>query len=143
MILYADDIALLCNSIDELAEIVNIYDKTFTRFGLKISAGKTETMAFNVPEDIKARPSLFSIGDVPIKNVRKFKYLGHIITNNNEDPSHYHSFRITSAFQKWNEMKHVLLDKRILMRILVHLLEACVRRRLLQGVHTKKGQFDK
>ena len=62
MILYADDIALLCNNIDELAEIINIYDKTFTRFELKISAGKTETMAFNVPEDIKARPSLFSIG---------------------------------------------------------------------------------
>jgi len=32
MILYADDIAVLSNDIDELAEILNIYDKTFTRF---------------------------------------------------------------------------------------------------------------
>ena len=115
MILYADDIALLSNDIDELAEIISIYDKTFTRFGLKMSADKTETMAFNVPEDIKARPSLFSIGDCPIKNVRKFRYLGHMITNYDDDPSHYLSFRITSAFQKWNEMKHALLDKRISM----------------------------
>ena len=59
MILYTDDIAILCNNIDELAEILNIYDKTFTRYGLKICTGKTETMAFNVPEEIKSRPSLF------------------------------------------------------------------------------------
>ena len=60
MILYADDIAVLSNDIDELAEILNIYDKTFTRFGLKIATDKTETMAFNVSEEIKSLPSLFS-----------------------------------------------------------------------------------
>ena len=99
MILYADDIALLCSNVDELAEILNIYDKTFTRFGLKIAASKTETMAFNVPEEIKAKPSLISIGGVALKNVRMFKYLGNVITNNEHDPSHYLSFRISSAFQ--------------------------------------------
>ena len=46
MILYADDIVLLCESIDELAEIVNIYDKTFARYVLTILTNKTETMAF-------------------------------------------------------------------------------------------------
>ena len=94
MILYADDIAILCKNIDELAAILNIYDQTFSRFGLQMSYGKTETMAFNVPEDIKSKKSLFSIGDVPIKNVRIFKYLGHVITNNDDDPSHYLSFCI-------------------------------------------------
>ena len=131
MILYADDIAILCKDIDELATIFNIYDQTFTRFGPKISYGKTETMAFNVPEDIKSKKSLFSIGDVPIKNVRTFKYLGHMITNNDDDPSHYLSFRILSAYQKWNELKHVFTDKRIYMSTRVKLLEACVRSRLL------------
>ena len=62
-------------------------------------------MAFNVPEDVKAVPSFFSLGNVPIKNVRKFKYLGHMVTNLDEDPSHFLSFRIASAFQKWNELK--------------------------------------
>ena len=56
MILYADDIALLCKDVDELAEIVNIYDRTFSRVGLKVAADKTETMAFNVPENVKAVP---------------------------------------------------------------------------------------
>jgi len=38
--------------VSELSEIVNIYDKTFARFGLKISTGKTETMAFNVDKEV-------------------------------------------------------------------------------------------
>ena len=63
MLLYADDIVLLCTNINELSEI----DKTFTRFGLKISTGKTETMAFNVDEEIKAWPSIISIGDTALK----------------------------------------------------------------------------
>ena len=111
MILYADDIVLLCTNLDELAEIVKIYDDNFNRFGLKISTGKTETMAFNVPEEIKFKPSLISIGGVALKNVRTFKYLGHMITNNDENPSHYPTFRISSAFQKWNELKHVLTTR--------------------------------
>ena len=100
MILYADDIVLMCNNVDELAEIVNIYDQNFARFGLKIATSKTETMAFNVPEEVKAQPSLISVGGVALKNVCTFKYLGHMITNNNEDPSHYLNFRISSAFLK-------------------------------------------
>ena len=44
---------------------------------------------------------------------------------------HYLSFRISSAFQKWNELKHVLTNKRIFMSIRMKFLEACVRSRLL------------
>ena len=113
MIQYADDIALLCTDVDELAKIVNIYDRTFTRFGLKIAASKTETMVFNVSEDVKAKPSLISIGNVPIKNLHKFKYLGHMVTNLDDDPSHFLFFRIASAFQKWNKLKHVFTDKEL------------------------------
>ena len=100
MILYADDIVLLCSNIDELSEIVNIYDKVFTQFGLKISTGKTETMAFNVAEDIKSKPSLIYVGGVALKNVRIFKYLGHMINNNNEDPSHFFNISYLISFAK-------------------------------------------
>ena len=132
MILYADDIVLLCNDIDELLEIVKIYDATFTRFCLKISTDKTETMAFNVDEEIKAKPSLFSIGEVELKNVRVFiprrqdrKYRRRSIAL---------PFRISSAFQKLNELKHILTDRRILMSTRSKILEACIRSRLLYSV---------
>jgi hypothetical protein len=57
MILYADDIAVLSNDVDELAEILRIYDQNFTSFGLKIATDKTENMVFNVPEETKSLPS--------------------------------------------------------------------------------------
>ena len=50
--------------------------------------------------------------------------------NTDEDSSHFLTFRISSAFQKWNELKHVFTDKRIFMTTRIKLLEACVRSRL-------------
>ena len=38
-----------------------------------------------------------------------------MIANNEKYPSYFLSFRISSAFQKWTELKHVLTDKTILM----------------------------
>ena len=37
MLLYADDIVLFCEDIDELQSVLNIYDETFSRFGLTIA----------------------------------------------------------------------------------------------------------
>ena len=37
MLLYADDIVLFCEDIDELNDILNIYDSNFSRFGLTIA----------------------------------------------------------------------------------------------------------
>ena len=73
-------------------------------------------MAFNVPEDVKAKSSLISIAEVAIKNVRIFKYLGHLITNTDADHASYLTSRISSAFQKWNELKLVLTDHKINLR---------------------------
>ena len=95
-------ILFLCNDIDELSEIVKIYDKTFARFGLKISTDKIETMAFNVDEEIKSRPSFISTGDVALKNVCAFKYLAHMIINTDDNQFNFLNFRISSAYQKWN-----------------------------------------
>ena len=134
MILYADDIVLSSNDIDELSEIVNMYNATFTRYGLKISINKTETMAFNVHEEVKVKPLLITISGTSVKNVRKSKYLGHMITNTDEDPSCYLNFRVSSAFHKWNELKHVLTDRKILISTRTRILEACVRSRLLYSV---------
>ena len=131
MISYADDIVLLCENIEELSKIAEIYDKTFSRFGLKISTDKTETMAFNVDEEIKAKPSLISVRGVALKNVCAFKYLGHMIYNCDSDSSKYLNYRLSSAFQKWNDLKHVLTDRRMNMSTQVKLFGACVGSRLI------------
>ena len=79
--------------------------------------------------------SLISLREEPIENVRRFKYLGHILSNEvSKYASAFLNHQISSAFSKWNEMKYVLLDKRIFLSTRVKLLEACVRSRLLYSV---------
>ena len=135
MLLYADDIVLFCEDVQELQSILRIYDETFSRFGLTIATEKTQTLSFNVPEEVMNAKSLISLREEPIENVRRFKYLGHVLSNEvSNNASTFLNHQISSAFSKWNEMKSVLLDKRIFLSTRVKLLEACVRSRLLYSV---------
>ena len=103
-LLYADDEAIFANSIKELKTILEIYDRTFVRFGLKMSYSKNETMAFNIDEEIKSQESLITIGDNEIKNVRTFKYLRYTSTNDEKKTFRFLYARIGAAYQKWNEL---------------------------------------
>ena len=66
-------------------------------------------MAINVPEEIKTKPSLISIGAISLK-MRILSNIWDIrFVNNDENPSHFLTFRISFAFQKWTELKHILI----------------------------------
>ena len=58
MLLYADHSVLFCEDVNELNNILAIYDETFSRFGLTIAIDKTHTISFNVPEDVMKEISL-------------------------------------------------------------------------------------
>ena len=126
MLLYADDIVLFCEDVDELSNILAIYDETFSRFGLTIAIDKTQTISFNVPEDVMKEKSLLTLRNEPIENVRSFKYLGHVLSNENSNTAAFINHQIASAYSKWNELKSVLLDKLIFLSTRVKFLEACV-----------------
>ena len=111
---------------DELSNILAIYDETFSRFGLTIAIDKTQTISFNVPEDVMKEKSLLTLRNEPIENVRSFKYLGHVLSNENSNTAAFINHQIASAYSKWNELKSVLLDKRIFLSTRVKFLEACV-----------------
>ncbi|KXJ21767.1 hypothetical protein AC249_AIPGENE15187 [Exaiptasia diaphana] len=129
-LLYADDQAIFAESAEELQTILNVYDQTFTRFGLQMSYSKTETMAFNVQEDVNNRDTLLQLNNINIKNIRSFRYLGYTVTNTNDNTKSL-GLRIGSAFEKWNELKHVLTDHHIKMSTRAKFLNAYVRSRLL------------
>ena len=144
-LLYADDQGIFANSVDELQQILTIYDKTFKRFGLQMSYDKTETMVFNADVALMEKESIVSVGDKKIKNVRKFKYLGYTITNSDNTSSFLHA-RMSSAFEKWNELKHILMDKRIQLDTRIRFLTMCVRSRLLYSIqawHLLEGELKK
>lgn len=91
-------------------------------------------MSFNVPLDVSASTSLVLLNDMPIENVTKFSYLGHCISSMYNDHASLITQRIASAFSKFNELKHVLTDRRIRLKTRVKFLTACVRSRLTFSV---------
>ena len=92
-------------------------------------------MAFNVDENIQSRPSLLSINNAEIKNVRQFRYLGHFVCNDGKSCKFLHH-RIASALEKWNELTHVLTDHEIHLHTRMKILTACMRSRLLYNVQS-------
>ena len=130
-ILYADDVALFCKSVNEAETIMNILNNTCKRFGLTISFGKTKTQVFNCEKKVVEDDTLFSIDGEVVENVRTFTYLGHMITN--EDDSCFTELRTSRAIGKFYELKSVLSDKQINMGTRRKLIEACVRSRLVYG----------
>ena len=134
MLLYADDIVLFCEDLKELESILEIYDRTFSRYGLTIALDKTKTIVFNVDESVMSNKSLISLRGTNIENVRQFKYLGHLLSN--EKTQNFLNHQIASAYAKWSEMKDIFLDQKIYLKIRVRYLEACVRSRLLYSVQS-------
>ena len=70
---------------------------------------KTENVSINDGDGLMDQDSLIALGG---KNIRIFKYLGYSFTNSEKISLSLHT-RLGAAFQKWNELKHVLMDKRI------------------------------
>ena len=132
-ILYADDVALFCKSVNEAKQILNIINDTCNRFGLTISFKKTKTQVFNNAELAK-EASLFSIQGNKIENVQTFTYLGHVISSN--EVNCFTEKRIVAATNKFNEMRNVLTDTNVYMRTKRKILEACDRSRLTYVCHT-------
>ena len=129
-ILYADDVVLFCKSVSEAEKLLNIINDTCNRFGLTVSFKKTKTQVFN-NDELAKKSSLFSIQGNDIENVLNFTYLGHVITN--DENNCFTEHRIASATSKFNELRKVLTDTNVHMCTRRKLLEACVRSRLAYG----------
>lgn len=84
---YADDMVLLSPSIGALRQLVAKCEKYAAAHGLVYNAAKSEVMVFKAG---KIKPYFVppvSLGEVVLRVVDRFKYLGHIITNDLCDDS--------------------------------------------------------
>ena len=66
---YAEDLALLTDTIDEATELLHILETAASEIGLYINTGKTEFIAYNQTGAIESK------GSHPIKSVTDFSYL--------------------------------------------------------------------
>ena len=76
--------------------MMHILNEVFADFGVKLSESKTKTMTWNTDETIKESYSLIEINGKLIENVREFRYLGHLMTDDPKNPK-YIQYQIGSA----------------------------------------------
>ena len=76
---YADDIAILANTLNQAETLLHSLERAATGIGLKVNAHKTEYMCYNQTGDIS------TLDGTPLKLVDKFAYLGSNVSSTEKD----------------------------------------------------------
>ncbi|KAL0808751.1 hypothetical protein ABMA28_012432 [Loxostege sticticalis] len=82
---YADDMVLLSPSVRALEVLVGICERYALSHGLKYNTTKSEILVFKAGKKSPHIVPPVRIGDVPLRRVTKFKYLGHWVTEDLTD----------------------------------------------------------
>lgn len=109
-LLYADDILLISESVDDLQEDLDKWRDALENNGLRISRTKTELLVCNFASHAD-QPNIH-LDRNPIKRVDSFKYLGSVICSTggiDADVSH----RVNAAWMKWRSLTGVMCDRRM------------------------------
>ena len=133
---FADDILVLCKTKDELEQVMNIIAGKFEDFGMVLAETKTVTMTWNTSDETMKTESLISVNGTPLSNLREFKYLGHVLTN--EKKAKFLSAQIGLAYGAWNELKTTLTDHNIYLKTRVRIAESVFRSRLTYALQTDR-----
>ena len=130
LLLYADDTAILTESVNEMQKAVTMLDHYCDIWGLKININKTKLLVFSRGK-IRNLPSIFFKGS-KIEVVFEYKYLGVIFNYNNKFSKTIND-RCTSAnramFSLLKKCRNLLLP----LDIQIDLFEKCVNPILLYG----------
>ena len=125
---YADDLVLFLQPQAALQKATELLDDVFASFGLSINKSKTETMVLNSNE---TPDTVVSLGNICLKNVNIFKYLGaniDAIQPSTGDSEINH--RIQLACIKFAEMSNLLQNFHINLRTRTTFFNCFIRSRL-------------
>ena len=116
---FADDSYGLAGEAEDLANLVQSFDKASRAYGMKISAEKTKLMTNNtsgINTEVKVNGQRLEI-------VTNFKYLGSVITD--EGSKHEILSRIAQT-TAWTRLKPVWIDKSISLSSKIRLMHSLV-----------------
>ena len=100
-LIFADDIALLAGSEEDLQEKVQRWQASLIRGGLKMSAERKGDTKIKVKD----------VNCVLLQQVRSFKYLGsELMTEEGVNAAVKH--RVQTAWNKWREITGVICDRK-------------------------------
>ena len=127
---YADDLALMAETIELVQKAADVLHDLLQRFGLVISIDKTKTMIFNFKGN-EYPDSIVTIGNVAIENVTHFTYLGAVISYSEPGTSDNElERRIGLAHSKFAELTKLLCNYHLRLRIRMKFYNTYIRSRL-------------
>ena len=129
-LIFADDIALMATTEEELQEKIIRWQEALRKGGLKMNAQKSEVMICekNGNTEIKVTDQ----GGSELKQVQKFKYLGSGIVAEGGSLMTVKQ-RITAAWSKWSEITGIICDKKTPRKLKCKVYKTVIRPTLLYG----------
>ena len=129
---YADDTVLIADSEEKLQRIIDEVDAAGEELGLKINRSKTECMVMSK----RSAPSCdLKIGNEPIKQVDRFKYLGSTITEDCRSESDIKQ-RIGIARSAFGKMRNVISNRHVRIMTRMRIIKSYIWASLLYGCET-------
>ena len=120
---YADDVALLAGSANELQEILNRTQVASRERGLKLNVEKTKVML--ISKNSNQEDFEITLEGETIEIVKEFKYLGTLINDNYDDTKEIRR-RIAIAKHATVSLNKIWKDKSISKRTKIRLLRSLV-----------------
>lgn len=130
---YADDLMLFFEDEDSLRCGIDILAATFKRYRLSINHSKTKTMILNQQYEIRDYPpTISSLGDKQLENVRKYRYLGCEIEYNKPAIGEAElQLRRDAAECKFYSLAKNLMNMKINLKTRTDILNSLVRSRVV------------
>uniref|UniRef100_A0A8D9DT62 Craniofacial development protein 2 n=1 Tax=Cacopsylla melanoneura TaxID=428564 RepID=A0A8D9DT62_9HEMI len=139
---FADDIALLANSEEDINQMLNCLDTTLNKFKLKINAKKTKAMVVSKRYDQNMTANI-KLKNERIEHVQEFCYLGSLITYENKSKKEIRR-RIALAKQAFERKKALLTNKNLSIGTKKKFIKTYIWSLLLYGCETwTMGKYEK
>ncbi|XP_076039378.1 uncharacterized protein LOC143024456 [Oratosquilla oratoria] len=128
---YADDVAVICSSEEELQEMTGIWNKVMNDNGMKINIDKTEVMSITRNErNIEIR-----IGEAQLKQVSEFEYLRVKVNEQNNQEIEINN-RINKSNKNFGMLSVLFRDRNVPRKCKVLMYTTVSRPILLYGSET-------
>lgn len=135
-LIFADDIALVAFTREELESTLEKWRDVLERNGMRLSRKKTEYMLLKFSDDPEIGPrNTIRLDSEPLQMVDSFTYLGSVISNEGKcDQAVNH--RVQAGWLKWRAVSGVLCDNRMPIKLKGKVYNTIVKPVLMYGSET-------
>ena len=127
---YADDILLIAGREEELQDLLHTINEESGIMGLSLNIKKTETIVISKKKD--SPTCAIRIGNKLLKQVHNFKYLGTRISADGKCKAEV-TARIMQAKKVFGQMKHLLINQSMSMKVHRRVLDCYILPVLMYG----------